>query len=60
MKGPRELKRYVSKSRRYLKDIHFDSLLIFKLERCKKWRKQHRRPRDGFIERGSKNVGYDL
>lgn len=49
MKGPRELKRYVAKQRKYLKAIHWDSLLIFKLERCKKWRKQHRRPRDGYL-----------
>lgn len=49
MKGPRELKRYVAKRRALLKAIHWDSLTIFKLERCKKWRKAHRRPRDGFI-----------
>lgn len=49
MQGPRELKRYVAKRRKHLKDIHWDSLLIFKLERCKKWRKRHRRPRDGYI-----------
>lgn len=49
MKGPRELKRFVAKRRAHLQAIHFDCLLIFKLERCKKWRKTHRRPRDGFI-----------
>ena len=48
MKGSTELKRYVAKYRRYLKAIHYDSLLIFKLERCKKWRNRHRRPRDGY------------
>lgn len=49
MQGPRELKRYVAKRRKHLKAIHWDSLLIFKLERCKKYRKVHRRPRDGYI-----------
>lgn len=38
MKGPRELKLYVSRFRNELKSIHFDDLLIFKLERCKKWK----------------------
>lgn len=49
MKGPRELKRFVAKRRKHLRAISFDSLTIFKLERCKKWRKRHRRPRDGSI-----------
>jgi len=48
MKGPRELKRYVFKYKDYLNAIHWDSLLIFKLERCKKWRKTSRKPRDGW------------
>jgi len=52
MKGPRELKRYLAVYRSHLKAIHYDSLKIFKLEKCKKWRKVHRRPRDGFIEIG--------
>lgn len=53
MKGPRELKRYMAKRRDYLKRIRFDSMLLFKLERCKKWRKVHRRPRDGYIHDAS-------
>lgn len=48
MKGPKELKRYVAKRRSYLKVIGWDSLLIFKLERCRKWRGRHRLPRDGY------------
>jgi hypothetical protein len=48
MKGPRELKRYATKHKEWLKAIHWDSLLIFKLERCKKWRKTNRKPRDGY------------
>lgn len=48
MKGPRELKHYISKYKKYLKAIHYDSLLIFKLERCKKWRGTGRKPRDGY------------
>lgn len=59
MKGPRELKRYVSllrsqrgKKRRngVIGSWGFDNLKIFKLERCKKWRKTHRRPRDGYAK----------
>lgn len=49
MQGPRELKRHVVKYAARLKACHYDSLVIFKLERCKKWRKVHRRPRDGSI-----------
>lgn len=49
MKGPRELKRYVSRARAHLKAVHWDDLQIFKLERCKKWRKAHRKPRDGYL-----------
>gem|GEM_PF-5463145 len=49
MKGPRELKRYVAKNRKLLKSRCWDDLVIFKLERCKKWRKAHRRPRDGYL-----------
>lgn len=48
MKGPQELKRYVFKYGDHLRRINWDSLLIFKLERCKKWRKRHRHPRDGY------------
>ena len=48
MKGPRELKRYVLTQHEYLKAIHWDSLLIFKLLHCKKWRKTGRKPRDGW------------
>lgn len=40
MKGPRELKQYVSRNKKLLKAYHWDDLLIFKLERCKKWRKK--------------------
>lgn len=47
MKGPREQKTKVAKWRSYLKAIHWDSLAVFKWERCKKWRKTKRRPRDG-------------
>lgn len=46
MKGPRELKRYVGKLRKWFKrcgrknghipNYAWDDLLIFKLERCKK------------------------
>jgi hypothetical protein len=43
MKGPRELKNYVARHRKHLKAIHWDSLLIFKLERCKKWFKRNKR-----------------
>lgn len=52
MKGPKELKNYVSKMRRWFKDsgrknghipsFAWDDLTIFKLERCKKW-KSHRK-----------------
>lgn len=38
MKGPRELKRFVAKHRKYLKAVRWDCLTIFKLERCKKWK----------------------
>lgn len=55
MKGPRELKRYVALIRKcrgkpngVVGTWAFDDLNIFKLERCKKWRKAHRRPRDGY------------
>lgn len=56
MKGPRELKRLMALIRKYdhkgngvVPAYALDSLHLFKLERCKKWRKQHRRPRDGYI-----------
>lgn len=42
MKGPRELKQYVSRFKDHLKDARWDDLLIFKLERCKKWYKRHK------------------
>jgi hypothetical protein len=51
MKGPRELKRYIAKNRKLLKSRRFDDLLIFKLETCKKYRNQNRRPRDGYYAR---------
>lgn len=47
VQGPHEYKHYLRKHGDYLKAIHFDSLLIFKLETDKKYRKQNRRPRDG-------------
>lgn len=57
MKGPRELKRYIArKKKRHAKangvlgSWAFDDLHIFKIERCKKWRKTHRRPRDGYLQ----------
>lgn len=43
MKGPRELKNYVARFRKELKAIHWDDLLIFKLQRCKKWFKRDKR-----------------
>lgn len=43
MKGPRELKRYVAKYKKYLKACRWDDLLIFKMERCKKWFKRNKR-----------------
>lgn len=53
MKGPRELKQYMSRNRGHLKAVRFDDLLIFKMERCKKWRKAHRRSRDGSLVKAS-------
>lgn len=47
MKGPRKYKLYVSRHRRFLRAVYFDTLAIFKFERDKKWRKQNRRARDG-------------
>lgn len=43
MKGPRQLKLYVSRYREHLKACHWDDLLVFKLERCKKWFKRNKR-----------------
>jgi hypothetical protein len=43
MKGPRELKRYVAKYREHLKACRWDDLLIFKMERCKKWFKRDKK-----------------
>lgn len=40
MKGPKEMKRYVSKYREHLKQVRWDDLAIFKFERCKKWFKR--------------------
>jgi len=37
MKGCKQHKRYIAKWRKHLKRIHFDDLLIFQFERCKKW-----------------------
>lgn len=47
MKGPKELKRYVQKHYKMLRVYHWDDLVLFKLDKCKKWRKKHRMPRDG-------------
>lgn len=47
MKGSREQKRKTAKWRKYLRAVHWDSLAVFKWERCKKWRGKKRRPRDG-------------
>lgn len=47
MKGPKQMKKYVSRNRRHLKAIYWDDLAIFKWEKDRKWRKQNRRPRDG-------------
>jgi hypothetical protein len=49
MKGPREFKIYVARNRKMLKSYRWDDLEVFKADRCKKWRKRHRRPRDGSI-----------
>lgn len=51
MKGSRELKRYIQRNLRLLRAYKWDDLMIFKGERCKKWRKRHRMPRDGYGER---------
>ena len=55
MKGPRDLKRYMSvlrslysKRNGVVPSWALDDLALFKLERCKKHRKTHRRPRDGY------------
>lgn len=57
MKGPRELKRYMAilrslygKRNGVVPGYCMDDLLLFKLEKDKKYRKQHRRPRDGHID----------
>jgi len=56
MKGSKSQKRYVSilrstrgKKNGVIPSSGFDDLYIFKLERCKKWRGEHRRPRDGYL-----------
>lgn len=43
MKGPKELKRYVSKHRKHLKAIYWDDLFVFKCERCKNRYKRNKR-----------------
>lgn len=55
MKGSRQHKRWVAKTRRdrgkrngVIGSWAFDDLGLFKLERDRKWRKVHRRPRDGY------------
>lgn len=55
MKGSREQKRYMAilrslsrKGNGVVPASWLDDLKLFKLERCKKWRKAHRRQRDGF------------
>jgi hypothetical protein len=56
MKGSRDLKRYMAMKRHYrgkkngvISSACLDDLHLFKLERCKKFRKAHRRPRDGYL-----------
>lgn len=43
MKGPRELKRCVAKSRDHLKACHWEDMNVFKLMRCKKWERRQKR-----------------
>jgi hypothetical protein len=44
MKGPRELKNYVARYRKQLKDCHWDDLMIvIKLQTCKKWFKRNKK-----------------
>jgi hypothetical protein len=43
MKGPKELKHYVSKYRKELNKMRWDDLFIFKMEQCKKWFKRDKR-----------------
>lgn len=43
MKGPREMKRYIAKNRKLLKDCHFDNRMIFKFEKFKKWFKRNKK-----------------
>ena len=47
MKGSREHKNALSRHREHYKAIRYDSLYLFKLETCKKFRKTNRRARDG-------------
>lgn len=56
MKGPRELKRWIAKTRRYrgkgngvIGSWAFDDLWLFRLEQDKKFRKMKRRSRDGYF-----------
>jgi hypothetical protein len=43
MKGPREMKHYVAKWRKQLNKMHWDDLMIFKWEKCKKWFKRDKK-----------------
>ncbi len=41
MKGPKELKNYISRYRKELNAGHWDDMLVFKLQdKCKKWYKR--------------------
>lgn len=57
MQGPRALKRYMGKLRSLsgkrngvVPGWMMDDLYLFKLDRDRKYRKIHRRPRDGYQE----------
>lgn len=50
MKGSREHKQYVARNRKMLKAYHWDDLMIFKFERCKKWFKRRKRITDEEME----------
>lgn len=43
MKGPKEMKRAISKYREGYKRGHWDFLEVFKWERCKKWFKRDKK-----------------
>jgi hypothetical protein len=61
MKGPRELKRYMSilrsvrgkrRGNGVVSSACLDDLHLFKLEQDRKYRKSNRRPRDGYAGSG--------